>query len=74
MVKKSVVYNVIKYIALLTLAVVLLYFSFKGVKWSDFISGLRSCNYSWIIVSMLVGIFGFFFKGFKVEIIITSFK
>lgn len=65
MVKKSVVYNVIKYLALLTLAVVLLYFSFKGVKWSDFISGLRSCNYSWIIVSMLVGIFGFFLRALR---------
>lgn len=49
------IYSAIKYILLLVLAGVLLYFSFREVKWSDFVEGLNSCNYWWIGASMLIG-------------------
>ncbi len=48
-------YSAFKYIILLALAGVLLYFCFREVKWSDFVAGLRSCNYWWIAASMFVG-------------------
>lgn len=63
--KKSKVASVVKYLALLALAGVLLYFSFKGVKWSDFIEGLKNCNWVWIVVSMAVGVLGFLARALR---------
>ena len=48
-------YPAIKYILLLSLAGVLLYYSFREVHLSDFISGIKSCNFWWIAASMLLG-------------------
>jgi uncharacterized membrane protein YbhN (UPF0104 family) len=48
-------YSALKYVLLLVLAGILLYFCFREVKWSDFVAGLRSCNYWWIGASMIVG-------------------
>ena len=48
--------KVLKYLAFLFLAAILLHFSFKGVKWSDFMDGLKSCNWWWIAASMAIGI------------------
>lgn len=53
------------WILMLLLAVVLLYFAFKGVKWSDFISGLASCNFWWILVSMVASVGAFIFRGLR---------
>lgn len=47
--------KIIKYLLMLALAVALLYISFKGVQWKDFVEGLAGCNYWWIALSMLVG-------------------
>lgn len=64
--------KVIKYILLLCLAFALLYLSFKGVKWSDFISGLKSCNYYWIFVSMVVGFLGFFIRALRWRLLLQQ--
>ena len=63
--KKSKIAGIVKYLALLALAGVLLYFSFKGVKWSDFIEGLKNCNWVWIVVSMAVGVLGFLARALR---------
>lgn len=55
----------IQYLLLLALAGLLLYFSFRGVKWTDFIEGLKGCNFYWIAASVLVGISGFVFRGLR---------
>ena len=57
--------KVIQYLLLLALAGILLYFSFRGVKWSDFINGLKGCNFYWIILSVFVGVMGFIFRGLR---------
>lgn len=57
--------KLIQYLLLLALAGVLLYFSFREVKWSDFIAGLKSCNYYWIAASMAVGISGFVARALR---------
>ena len=62
----------LKYIAFLLLAGILLHFSFKGVKWSDFISGLQSCNWWWIAASMAVGISGFLFRALRWRILLRA--
>lgn len=49
--------KVVKYLLMLALAVALLYISFNGVQWKDFVYGLSACNYWWIAISMLVGAF-----------------
>ncbi len=50
---------------MLALAGVLLYFSFRGVKWGDFVNGLKGCNFYWIAASIAVGIAGFIFRGLR---------
>lgn len=61
--------KIVRSMIFLLLSVVLLYFSFRGVKWRDFIEGLLSCNYLWIAVSMLVGIMGFVFRALRWRLI-----
>ena len=62
----------LKYLAFLLLAGLLLHFSFKGVKWSDFISGLQSCNWWWIAASMAIGILGFLFRALRWRILLRA--
>lgn len=57
----SKLYSALKYIALLAIAGVLLYFSFKEVKWDDFVGGLSSCDFRWITVSMVISVVAFMF-------------
>ena len=45
--------DVVKYLLMLALAA-LLYFAFRDISWNDFVSGLRSCNYWWILLSMVL--------------------
>ncbi len=63
--KKSPVVKVIKYLALLLLAGWLLYFSFREVKWGDFLESLRECNWWWIVASMAVGVMGFLARALR---------
>lgn len=46
--------GIVKYVLLLALAAVLLYFAFRSLSWDDFVTGLKSCNYWWIIATMLM--------------------
>ena len=62
----------LKYLAFLSLAVILLHFSFKGVEWNDFLSGLQSCNWWWIIASMAIGILGFLFRALRWRILLKA--
>ena len=40
--------KVIQWSLMMMLAFVLLYFAFRGVKWADFMEGVRSCDFRWI--------------------------
>ena len=62
---RSKIKKVLQWTLMLALAAVLLYFAFRGVKWEDFLSGIRSCNFSWIIVSMLASILAFVIRGLR---------
>lgn len=50
---------------MLLVALALLYFSFRGVKWSDFVAGLSICNFWWVIASMAASICAFIFRGIR---------
>lgn len=64
--------KVLKYLAFLALAVILLHFSFKGVEWDDFVVGLQSCNWWWILLSMAIGILGFFLRALRWRLLLLS--
>lgn len=57
--------NTIKYILSAGVAVLLLYFSFREVEWKDFIEGLRTCRWEFILLSMAAGIMAFWFRGLR---------
>ena len=55
--------NILKYIFSAGIAAVLLYFSFREVKWEDFINGMKECRWEFIILSMAAGVAAFWFRG-----------
>ena len=57
--------NAIKYIISALAAVILLYFSFRGVKWEDFYAGLRFCRWEWIIAAMIAGGMSFWVRALR---------
>lgn len=63
------VYSAIKYILLLGLAALLLWFSFKGVKWEDFVNGLKEADFRWIGLSMIIGIIAFLIRALRWRLI-----
>ena len=54
-----------KYILSLSIAVIMLWFSFRDVEWSDFISGVKSCRWEFIILSMIAGAFAFWLRALR---------
>ena len=57
--------KVLKYALPAALMVVLLYFAFRSVKWSDFTSGLQSTNFAFVLLSMLCGLMAFVFRAMR---------
>lgn len=55
----------IKIIISAALAVLLLWFSFREVDWSDFSDGLKSFRWEFIVLSMLAGAFSFWLRGLR---------
>lgn len=55
----------IKYILSACVAIILLYFSFREVEWKNFVEGLRTCRWEYILLSMAAGIAAFWFRGLR---------
>ncbi len=62
-------YQVLRYLVLFSIACLLLWFSFRGVQWSDFSEGLKSANYGWIAASMVIGITAFLVRAARWRLI-----
>lgn len=62
---KDVLKKILKYTLSLALAGALLWVSFRGVEWDDFLTGIKSCRWEWIILSMLAGAFAFWLRGLR---------
>lgn len=58
-----------KWVIMIGVSIVLLFFAFRGVKWSDLIDGIKSCNFWWIGLSMIAGFFGFLVRGLRWRLI-----
>ena len=57
--------KVLKYLLSMSLAVVLLWFSFREVEWADFADELALCRWGFIILSMAAGAFAFWLRGVR---------
>lgn len=55
--------KLIKYSLSLILAIVLMYFCFKGVKWEDFWNGLKECRWGWVLLSIAIGLVSNWFRS-----------
>jgi len=64
--------KVASYILFLTLAAILLWLSFKEVKWSDFMEGLQTANYYWITASMVFGALSFWVRAMRWRLLIRG--
>ncbi len=62
---KDVLKKIFKYTLSLALAGALLWVSFRGVKWTDFLSSIKECRWEWIILSMVAGAFAFWLRGLR---------
>ena len=68
--KKKIVIEVLKYLLFLSIAAVLLYFSFKDISWNEMWEGLKSANIWWVAISMVVGWFSFLVRARRWQFII----
>lgn len=62
---KNKIISALKYLISATIAVLLLWVSFRDVDWVDFISGLKSCRWEFIILSMAAGAFAFWLRALR---------
>ncbi len=47
------------------LAIVLLWFSFREVEWTDFVTELKDCRWEFILMSMAAGAFAFWLRAIR---------
>ncbi|MGM9790538.1 MAG: lysylphosphatidylglycerol synthase transmembrane domain-containing protein [Candidatus Cryptobacteroides sp.] len=57
--------DLLKYSLSLALAAVLLFLSFRGVKWGDFLEALKSCRWECIGVAMAAGVAAFWVRALR---------
>lgn len=62
---KNTIKKALKHIISVSMAVVLLWFSFRGVEWADFMEGVKSCRWEFILLSMAAGAFAFFLRALR---------
>jgi len=57
--------KILKYVASLLFAAALLYVSFRGVDWADFVQALKECRWWFLCGSMLAGASAFALRGLR---------
>jgi len=62
---KEKINKTLKYIASAAIAVLLLWFSFRDVEWSEFVQVLGSCRWEFVLLSMATGSFAFWIRGLR---------
>ena len=62
---KANIKKTLKYLLSAVLAAVLLWFSFRGVQWADFIAGLKGCRWEFVLLSMAAGAFAFWLRALR---------
>jgi hypothetical protein len=67
---KKNIRSALKYTLWTVVAVLLLYFSFRGVNWKDFGDALRACRWEWIIFSMALGVVVLYIRGLRWQMLL----
>ena len=62
---KETIKKALKYLISISLAAVLLWFSFREVEWADFVMQLENCRWGFILISMAAGAFAFWLRGLR---------
>ena len=62
---KQTVTKAFKYILSISIAVVLLWFSFRDVEWAEFMAGVKACRWEFIVLSMAAGAFAFWLRALR---------
>ncbi len=57
--------KVVKYILSVLLALVLLYFSFRGVEWEAFFYEISHCRWGYVLLAMAASAMAFWFRGLR---------
>lgn len=57
--------DILKYLISALLAALMLFISFRGVEWADFVNGLRSCRWAYVALSMVVGVLAFWLRALR---------
>ncbi len=57
--------NILKYGSSVALAAALLYGSFRGVCWGDFLQGLKACRWGFVVLSMAFGLLAFYLRALR---------
>jgi len=68
--KKGALLRGINIILFFGLGVVLMYFAFKNVEFNFLMEGLSKANYSWLVISLLVGIVAFLARALRWRLLI----
>ncbi len=66
---KKKIFSGVKWLFMFSLAGTLLFFAFRGVKWQDFVNGLRTTDFRWVALSMLAGLGSFIARAFRWRLI-----
>lgn len=62
--------KILGYLLSALVAVGLLWFSFKDVKWTDFLGCLKSCRWGFVLLSMLFGVLSFYFRALRWQMLL----
>jgi len=62
-------WSAVKYLLLLGVAALLLWLSFREVKWEDFVNGVKGADFKWIGVAMAISIFAFLVRALRWRLI-----
>lgn len=62
--------NVVKFSLFFLLTVLLLYFSFKDARLDELLAGLRTANYAWVLLGVLLGIAAYFIRARRWQLLI----
>ena len=60
----------VKYGLSFGVAAFLLWYSFRHVEWSQFWAGLVSCNWGFVLLSMVIGVASFFFRSLRWQMLL----
>jgi hypothetical protein len=57
--------NTLRYLFWAAVAVVLVYFCFRSIDWTQFMLALEHCKWEWVLVSIGLGILSLFIRGLR---------